>query len=65
MTPKLTRCLKSRRGDTSHIPVEGIWSDVQTRVGTPHMKKNAFRLSFFDADTAHNNCEDVIYVTST
>ena len=24
------------RGGTPHIPFEGIWSDVQTKVGTPH-----------------------------
>ena len=23
-------------GGTPHIPIEVIWSDVQTRVGTPH-----------------------------
>ena len=32
---------------------------VQTRVRTPHMKLNAFRLSFWGGDTAQNNCEDV------
>ena len=34
-------------------------SDVITKVGPPHMKINAFRLSFWGGDTAHNNCEDV------
>ena len=24
--------------ETFHIPIEGIWSGVQTRVWTPHMK---------------------------
>ena len=23
-------------GGTPHIPIEGIWSDIQARVGTPH-----------------------------
>ena len=23
-------------GGTPHIPIEVVWSDVQTRVGTPH-----------------------------
>ena len=24
------------RGGTPHISIEGIWSDIQARVGTPH-----------------------------
>ena len=56
---ELNKCLRSRRWKPLYIPIEGIWSDVQTRVGTPHMKINAFRLLFWGGDTAHNNCEDV------
>ena len=25
-----------KQGGTPHIPIEVIWSNVQTRVGTPH-----------------------------
>ena len=54
---ELNKCLRSRRWKPLYIPIEGIWSDVQTRVGTPHMKINALRLLFWGGDTAHNNCE--------
>ena len=27
---------KQEGGGTPHIPIEGIWSDIQARVGTPH-----------------------------
>ena len=27
---------EKQRGGTPHIPIEVMWSDVQTRVGTPH-----------------------------
>ena len=50
---------------TPRILIEGIRSDVQTRVGTPHMKINAFRLSFWGGDTAHNYCEDVHTMVGT
>ena len=26
-----------KQGRTPHIPIEGIWLDIQTRVGTPHI----------------------------
>ena len=44
---ELNKCLRSRRWKPLYIPIEGIWSDVQTRMGTPHMKINAFRLLFW------------------
>ena len=54
---ELNKCLRSRRWKPLYIPIEGIWSDVQTRMGTPHMKINAFRLLIWGGDTAHYNCE--------
>ena len=30
-------------GGTPHIPIKDIWSDVQTRVGTPHKTLRYFR----------------------
>ena len=54
---ELNKCLRSRRWKPLYIPIEGIWSDVQTRMGTPHMKIYAFRLLFWGGDTAHYNCE--------
>ena len=36
-TYTILRCLRSRGGVTAHISIGVIWSDVQTRVGTPHI----------------------------
>ena len=35
---------KQRGGGTPHIPIEVIWSDVQTRVGTPHKALEQYML---------------------
>ena len=39
LTTKLTRCLRIGTG-TPHISIWNIWSDVQTRVVTPHKFSN-------------------------
>ena len=34
-TAQILKCFRDR-GGTPHIPIEGIWSYVKTKVGTPH-----------------------------
>ena len=35
-TAQNTQMFGKQGGGTPHIPIEGIWSDIQARVGTPH-----------------------------
>ena len=42
LTTELIRRLRIR-GGAPHIPIEVIWSEVQTRVGTPHKILRCFR----------------------
>ena len=41
-----------------HIPIWDIWSDVQTRVGTPH--KRCLRSRRGGGDTAHSNLDYLV-----
>ena len=53
---KILRCSQSR-GGTPHIPIEGIWSDIQARVGTLH--KIPRRLRSRRGETPHIPIEGI------
>ena len=53
LTSELIICFRIRWGGTPHIPIWDIWSDVQTRVGTPHKILRCLR-SRRGGDTIHS-----------